>query len=566
MTSDGSGDGSDDVKDGRSDGKNGDGNGADATGATRRFRLRSGRKKNGDGNGGGLLARFQPSALGLTGIVVAAMAVTLLLLQAFTGTFRTSDPPVSDTPAPEIVATPPKGTARLMIAGDSLAQGSSGDYTWRYRLWRHLADAGADVDFVGPSETLLDVNTFDYGDTRYADPDFDRDHYATWGASAADVADGIGEEVVKYEPHYLLLMAGTNDLVKDSTPKEALEHLRDAVSTARVARGDLQIVLGELPPMWGTGRDKELNNAVAKFNSGLPRLAEQLTGAESPVIVAHTAEDYAPADDNWDTTHPNARGELKIAAAFADALANFYDFGRAYSRPLPDVEVGPRDAPEVTADTVDGGVHLSWKPVPGATRYQVLQRRIKPDPDELVPLPTEVDGAPNETQEVDIGSLFSGAEYEFIVQPYKGDDPGVRSEPVEATADTDPPAAPEWVRLNADQDTLTWADAPDASHYAVWRRALLCTGGDAERNQERGGENGVESGAEGGAEKPAECEPRDAKGPSGGAGWTRMAVIDGDRRWPIIPGPEQGYEFVVVSHRDFIEGETSTPVELLPKG
>ncbi|PSK97155.1 lysophospholipase L1-like esterase [Murinocardiopsis flavida] len=482
--------------------------------------------------------RFQPSTLGLVGVAFAAMAVTLLLLQTFMGTFRSAGSPPEPTPDPSIIATPPEGTARIMVAGDSLAQGSSGDYTWRYRLWKHLTDNDADVDFVGPADTLLDVNAFDYGDTSYAEPGFDRDHYAAWGASAADIAKGIGEETAQHDPDYLLLMAGTNDLVTGSEPEEALEHVRDAVSTARVARGNVQIVLGELTPMWGTGRDKALNNDVAEFNRGLPRLAAQLTAENSPVVVAHTAADYAPADDNWDTTHPNARGELRIAAAFADALDGFLDFGAPYPRPLPKADVGPRDPPVVEAAAQPGGVRLSWRPVPGATRYKVLQRRIDPDPDKRVVLPTEVDGHSEKRRSVDVDSLFSGADYEFVVQPYKGDDAGVRSEPVRVTADSTEPGPPEWVRITADRSTLVWAEAPRATHFAVWRRALRCEGD--------------------------ECEPRDGEGPDGGAGWQRMEVVNGDRRWPI-GADDRGYEYVVVAHRDFVEGEASKPLEVAPE-
>ncbi|MFC7503453.1 hypothetical protein, partial [Nocardioides sp. GCM10030258] len=40
----------------------------------------------------------------------------------------------------------PDDVVRVLIVGDSVTQGSSGDWTWRYRLWRHLQDAGLAVD------------------------------------------------------------------------------------------------------------------------------------------------------------------------------------------------------------------------------------------------------------------------------------------------------------------------------------------------------------------------------------------------------------------------------------
>ncbi|MGN6795502.1 MAG: hypothetical protein ACTHJW_24180, partial [Streptosporangiaceae bacterium] len=37
------------------------------------------------------------------------------------------------TPSPE-----PSKPARIMIVGDSITEGSSGDYTWQFRLYEHL--------------------------------------------------------------------------------------------------------------------------------------------------------------------------------------------------------------------------------------------------------------------------------------------------------------------------------------------------------------------------------------------------------------------------------------------
>ncbi|GAA3759496.1 lysophospholipase L1-like esterase [Spinactinospora alkalitolerans] len=501
--------------------------------------------------------RFRPTALGLTGVALAAMAVTLLVIQAFAGGFRTDGEPSAPRPSGGVPA-PPEGTARIMVAGDSVVQGSSGDFTWRYRLWRHLSEeSGVDVDFVGPHEDLLDVGTGADGSLDYAVPDFDRAHAGAWGATAADVADVIGEQVAEGDPHYLLLMAGANDLVEEgATAGEALEHLREAVVTARVAGEDLRIVLGELTPMWGTGRDEEVNTLVAEFNAGLPLLAEQLTGADSPVVVAHTAEDYAPAEDNWDTTHPNARGELKIAAAFADALAEPLRLGEPYSRPLPEVEVGPRTAPVAAAENVDGGARLTWDPVPGATRYQVWQRRVRPEPDELVPLSAEVqrDGPEDDPRlSADIGGLYNGATYAFMVRPYKGDDGGVRSEAVEITVEEPPPEAPEWLRVdreNGDDAVLVWAAVPEAGHFAVWRRPLECA---------------AEPSADGERPREPECEPPDGEGPGEGEGWTTVGVVNGERRWSVTVRAG-AYEFAVASHLDFVEGGISDPVEFRAGG
>src|SRR5690606_16620724 len=215
---------------------------------------------------------------------------------------------------------------------------------------------------------------------------------------------------------------------------------------------------------WGTEDDQTVNAAIGEYNAALPALADRLTRADSPVVVARTAADYAPADDNWDEVHPNARGEVKIAAAFADALADPLGLGRPYPRPLPDVEVGPTAAPgglrvERTAD----GARVSWDGVPGATRYEVFGRRVDPDPEERASRGDVAAAADGGTAH-EVAGLFAGAVYEFEVRAFKGQDPGPLSAPVRVELADDPPPAPEAVR--AGDGALSWEAAPGATHYA----------------------------------------------------------------------------------------------------
>lgn len=48
------------------------------------------------------------------------------------------------------------GSGRILIVGDSITQGSSGDYTWRYRLWDEHQSTDPGYTFVGPRTDLHD--------------------------------------------------------------------------------------------------------------------------------------------------------------------------------------------------------------------------------------------------------------------------------------------------------------------------------------------------------------------------------------------------------------------------
>ncbi|KUP95525.1 GDSL-type esterase/lipase family protein, partial [Thermobifida cellulosilytica] len=386
--------------------------------------------------------RIRLPATGLLALVAASTALTLLLLQPLWEGFRV-DGDAPPAPRPTGGWAPPAGTARILVSGDSRVQGSTGDYTWRYRLWEHLAGReGLDVDFVGPRTDLFDPVSGRYGDSRYAVADFDTDHAGVWGSTAAEVAERIGREVLDTDPHYLLLLVGVNDLVEGASGAEVLDRTRDIVAAARTAKGDLQVVIGEILPVWGTEDDLAVNTAAAEYNAALPALADQLTRPDSPVVVARTAADYVPAEDHWDEVHPNARGEVKVAAAFADALADPLGLGSPYPRPLPEVAVGPAAAPRVHAEQTADGARVSWDGVPGATRYEVFQRRTAPDPDERVRL-AEVAAEADGGGSYEATGLFAGASYEFEVRPLKGGDPGPVSEPVRLEVTADPPPAPE---------------------------------------------------------------------------------------------------------------------------
>ncbi|WP_436892093.1 GDSL-type esterase/lipase family protein [Nocardiopsis dassonvillei] len=517
--------------------------------------------------------------------MLAAMAVTLLFIQTGSSGANGGGDPAADGPVP--VPGPPSGELRVMVVGDSLTQGSSGDHTWRYHLWRHLTGNEVAVDFVGPYDDLYDLDEEGFGADTYAEPDFDRDHAARWGHSAGELSDEASLLAAEYTPHYLLLLSGLEDILSGGSADRALEGVGETVSTVRVVQGETRFVVGELPPVEGTGDDARANAEITRFNMGVVALAEQLTSAESPVVIARVADGYSPVRDNWDEAHPNARGQLRIAAAFADALAEPLGVGPAHPRPLPEMEVGPLGAPVPEPEETDDGLVLSWESVPGATDYRVTQRRVDPDPDRETVLPLEVDEDGSERSAL-VEGLFSGARYEFTVIPFKGRDSGSASEPIQLVWRRDPPPGPGWIRLEGGGSTLAWERVEDATHYEVWVRPLECAFAD-ERRPPADTTGGARTPDDGPGEPPPggdpspvqpdpppdptprpdpapdpeppvvppppaepDCERRDGLGPDDGEGWRTLGSTGEDPRWPVTVSGN--YEIVVRSYRDYVEG------------
>ena len=275
-------------------------------------------------------------------------------------------------PGPTQPAARADGPVRILIVGDSMTQGSAGDWTWRYRLWRDLVASHTDVDFVGPSSDLYNVIDFSFGSHDYIDPDFDQDHAARWGLSMAfpDEHRSVAELVEDYHPDVLVEMLGVNDLTwLQGTPAELVSATRGWVASARGVDPDVDIVLSRIPQPWLA--------PVAEFNDLLDDLAGDLDTRRSRVVAAQSDADLTRSGDTWDTFHPNAHGEIKIAAAVADSLAAL-GVGVAPERPLPLAEtlVGPRLPTVLSATPSLHGADLSWLRSPGSPETDIWLRDL----------------------------------------------------------------------------------------------------------------------------------------------------------------------------------------------
>lgn len=375
---------------------------------------------------------------------------------------------------------------KIMLVGSSTTHGSSGDYTWRYRLWKHLTSNGVNVDFVGPSNRLYD-NVHSSGSTfletdSYADPAFDRDHEARWGrflgSFAGYPAGGkaiIAADVTTYQPDYVAVMLGLNDLTWFSTrdPGLVAADMQAFITNARSARADVRLVLIAVQPTKVALGNPTLAARIADYNQRLGDLAAATSTPTSPVAYVPQPAGFQPdysltPHDTYDGTHSNARGEIRIADAVADVLSAQFGLGPAYPLSLDGVAIGPVLPFELRCVPGNGKVTLTWDESPGATGYW-FQRRVA--------------GGTWDAQVYQLGIadsplanslLINGVTYEYRLQAAKWYDKGVFSNVCAATPQVPPPGAPTGLTATANGNgsvTLAWTPpAGTGLWFSVYQR------------------------------------------------------------------------------------------------
>jgi hypothetical protein len=287
---------------------------------------------------------------------------------------------------------------------------------------------------VGPYNWLFNNVTNVEGDCSYADPVFEHAHDAMWGMTLFSEMNAIGSKVTTYRPGYLLVLLGVDDIFwYGISPPDMAANLASFIAAARAARPHIKIVLGLIPPDVQQQTDQAFAAGVASYNNTIMSAAAQLSTGASPIAVAQDGADINVSADLWDGMHPNANGETKIAAGFADALAAQFDLGAAYPTPYPVLPTGPLTQPQLTVSPAGtaGQVVLSWTPSPGANGYYVYLRNVTSQEATFTKLPYPL--FPGQDPWT-AGLLTSGDTYEFQLQACKGADCGAFSNVATGTA------------------------------------------------------------------------------------------------------------------------------------
>ncbi|MFJ8938375.1 GDSL-type esterase/lipase family protein [Streptomyces sp. NPDC102365] len=226
---------------------------------------------------------------------------------------------------------------RFMPVGDSMTIGSAGEHTWRYRMWQHLrATHAAPFRIVGPRETLYDKARGVADSYEYADPDpaFPRAHLAGWGEGWYHLSPLIADAVRASRADVLLVSLGLIDLGFYTNATQTTENVHAFVAQARSANPRIAMALLPVIPNIRAESDAAFAQEVTRFNDLLDKTVANLNEPGSPLLLASLPHGYDIHTDTYDGTHPNATGEHKLAATFAQALHQGWGVGAPYSPTL----------------------------------------------------------------------------------------------------------------------------------------------------------------------------------------------------------------------------------------
>ncbi|KAM7206560.1 hypothetical protein V8F20_002686 [Naviculisporaceae sp. PSN 640] len=300
----------------------------------------------------------------------------------------------------------PAEAPKVMVVGDSISHGMEDDFTWRWRLFYWMRDVmGRRPFFVGP---WAGTHGPTYGSSAIPNPPlfpgetepYDHSgttgrynqgvpesfaytgHASKWGRQIAQTKDTIGAWVSEYQPDFLFILLGFNDLGWwVSGPEDAVGNMGVLINNARNAKPNIRILVGNVVHRTFIGGRQDLVDNTNRYNQLLKQNIESWWFRwESPIVYVDVNSRYQCTPHNgcpdaYDGLHPNAMGEFHIAEAFSIALRDSFGYiGPPLSMTF---NVQPRSihTPNgLSSSSWPEGIRTQWDMVRNARGYDIRAR------------------------------------------------------------------------------------------------------------------------------------------------------------------------------------------------
>ena len=202
---------------------------------------------------------------------------------------------------------PITGTVKIMPLGDSITEY---DISYRYPLWQKLVDSdGRAIDYVG-SVTKGPSSL----------PDKNQEGHAGWWAKGptsngtGNLYDNIVGWLNTYDPQVVVLMIGTNDLLRGKSGSQTGSDIADLVNRMYSTKPQLRLVqctvtYGWIDGSWNSADLQACNSAIRSMVTSMRNAGRNISLADMQGV------DGPPGSDTYfgDGIHPTAAGAQKMA-------------------------------------------------------------------------------------------------------------------------------------------------------------------------------------------------------------------------------------------------------------
>jgi lysophospholipase L1-like esterase len=226
---------------------------------------------------------------------------------------------------------PTDGTAcKIMPFGDSITDGYNQDTPGGYRveLFKSAHADGKNITFVGSSSngpSTVDGVSFPHNHEGHSGWTIDPEG-ARSGISTLLKNDGGSQSVmVKYAPHIVLLMIGTNDCIDNYQLTDAPTRLSNLISTIYVQLPDVLIVVAQPVPSRGDaskGDDTGLSARIKTYDDAIPAVVKSWSdkGKHISIVDMYTPFNTNKASLIEDQWHPNLAGYVVLGDQWYSVL------------------------------------------------------------------------------------------------------------------------------------------------------------------------------------------------------------------------------------------------------
>jgi serralysin len=203
-------------------------------------------------------------------------------------------------------------TPKIMPLGDSITEGGHRieptPGTYRIQLWKNLRADNLSSDFVG---------------SQFNGPPSlgDKNHEGHGGWTIDQIAGLVDQGIIKtYKPQIILLMIGTNDILRGSSLSEITSDLNNLIDRISQDSSNTRIFVSSVAPIDPAFLGSTRANRAKDFNALLPDLVNDKVAQGKKVTYVNGGGSLNLNDLVPDGIHPNVTGYNKIGDSWYDTL------------------------------------------------------------------------------------------------------------------------------------------------------------------------------------------------------------------------------------------------------